>query len=162
MPPIKIKEEWQNIISQIFAEELEFDPAQVERFFVNNLVQRTLAHLVGQGDVKSIPIRATSAGGLIVSPIGTGFEHNETLSDVDVSDNNWHDRVFAQIVSRVDVMVTFFDGKIRRRPRADAAWEGEIKVPKNSFRSFDCSTQGLQIHNVNAGENPVFEIVGWY
>lgn len=155
-------EVWQDLKEKNFLEDLSLSPEFVKKFFVTNLVGRTLAHIVGKSDTGAVMVEATPAGELKVAMAGSAIAHNETLGDVDVSDNNWHDRIFTQIVTTVDVLVTGFDGKIRRRPTAGAAWEGEITVPKNSMRSFDCSTQGLQVHNVNAGENPVFEIAGWY
>jgi len=162
MPLIKTFEQWQNLISSEFLEDIELDPAQVERFFVNNLVTRTLAHLVGQADRSGVLLKATAGGILKVAGTGTGFEHNESLADVDLSDNAWHDMTFAQIISRVDVFVESFDMLIKRRLTADMAWEGEIKVPKNSMYSFDCTTQALSCKNTAAAENPAFQIIGWY
>lgn len=77
MPPVTTKEIWQNLISPAFAENIEFDPEYVERFFVSNLVQRTLAHLVGQGKNAGIKIRATEGGALVVAATATAFEDNE-------------------------------------------------------------------------------------
>jgi len=154
-------EVWQNLLENYFREDVSFDPEFVDRFFVSNRVQRTLAHLVGQADTEAVRVRATAAGELIVAPTGTGYEHNESIAKFTVADA-YAEKTFAQVVSRLDVTTWTYGIIIKRRPTASAGYEGEIEIPANTMYSFDCSTQAISVKNATAGSNASCQIVGWY
>ena len=160
MPPIKTTEEWQNLVSQVFGEDVELDPAQVERFFVTNLVGRSLAHLVGQGKTSAKLIRATEAGAAVTAPTATAFEDYD-LEQVTFADDNADDVEFSQVVSRVDI--TIWTNPVLFRLSPDGTrWGGWIEQNADSAYSFDCNVTKLQIKNKNAGSNARYQIVGWY
>lgn len=161
MGKITVEEAWQNLKEKFFLEDVKLDPKFVERFFVSNLVQRTLAHLVGQSDLAAVPIRATAAGELKVAPTGTGFEHNETIAKFAVADG-YAEKSFAQVVSRIDITTWSFGVIIKRKPTAGAGYEGEIELPADIMYSFDCSTYEISVKNATPGSNASCQIVGWY
>ena len=162
MPPIKVTELWQNLISQVFGEDIEFDPEDVERFFVNNLVQRTLAHLVGQGRDKGIRIRATEAGALVVASTGTAIEDNETVTATIVA-AAVEEEELSQVCSVVDITIWDFDVLLRRSPDG-VRWGGWIERPADSDYSFDASCLKFEIKNkdTDGSHDARYQIVGWY
>jgi len=160
MPPIKIFEQWQNLISSEFLERMQMDPAQVERFFVNNLVQRTLAHVVAQGHARAIPVRSTEAGALIVAPTATAIEDSEVAAAT-FPDDDPDDIVFSPLTCRVDM--TIWTNPVLFRLSPDGVrWGDWIEVNADSAYSFDCNVTRLQIKNKNPGSNARYQIVGWY
>jgi len=62
----------QEIRENRFLEPLTFIPEQVRKFFVNNVFQRTLSHLVGWTGEKSVMVACLSDGTLKVSSQATG------------------------------------------------------------------------------------------
>ena len=158
---IIVREVWQNLRENFFRENVKLDPEYAERFFVTNLVQRSLAHLVGQADQESVRIRATAAGELKVAPTGTGYEHNQTIPKFTVA-NDYAEKTFAQVVSRLDITAWDYGIIIKRRPTATAGYEDEIELVANVVYSFDCSTQAVSVKNAAAGSNASCQIVGWY
>ena len=160
MPPIKTTEVWQNLISQVFAEDIEFDPEAVQRFFVNNLVQRTLAHLVGQGKKKGIPIRATEAGALVVAMTGLAFEDSK-VSSATFTDDDADQIVYTHVVSRIDV--TIWTNPVLMRLSPDGTrWGDWIERNADSEYSLDCAVSKLEIKNKTPGSNARYQLVGWY
>jgi len=161
MAKITVEEVWQNLIENYFKEDVSLDPEFVERFFVSNIVQRSLAHVVGKTDSGAVRIRATSAGELKVAPSGTGYEHNQTIAKFTVADA-YAEKIFSQVVSRVDITTWSFGIIIKRKPIAGAGYEGEIEIPANTMYSFDCSTIYVSVKNATPGSNASCQIVGWY
>jgi len=155
------KQIWQDLKESFFKEDAALDPEYIERFYTSNLVQRTLAHLVGQADKYAVRIKATSAGELKVAPSGTGYEHNETIAKFSVGDS-YTTKTFSQVVSRVDITTWDYAIIIQRRPTATSGWEDAIQIPANTHYSFDCSTQALNVKNATAGQTASCQIVGWY
>lgn len=161
MADIVVREVWQNLIENYFREDVKLDPDYVERFFVSNKVQRSLAHLVGQTDEAAVRIRATAAGELKVAPTGAGYEHNLTIDKFAVADA-YAEKTFTRVVSRVDITTWSFGIVIKRKPTAGAGYEGEIEIPANTMYSFDCSTIYISVKNAVPGSNASCHIVGWY
>lgn len=162
MPPIDKFEAWQDLISQVFAENIGFDPEAVQRFFVNNLVQRTLAHLVGQGKNKGIPIRATEAGALVVAGTGLAIEDNETVAGTVVA--TAEDPVeFSHVCSVVEVWTWDFECYFRRSPDG-VRWGGWIELRADMMYPYDASTKNIEIKNkdTDGSHDTRYQIVGWY
>lgn len=70
--PAEIEE--QEIKENHFLEDLTFVKEQVRKWFVNNIVQRALSHLVGWTGTKAIMLRCTSDGRLRVTTEVIGKE----------------------------------------------------------------------------------------
>ena len=160
MPPIKVEEIWQDLISQVFAEDIELDPEAVKRFFVNNLVQRTLAHLVGQGRNRGIPILATEAGALKVAEAGGGTSRYETLPKAAITDTV-QTKTFDNVCSRVDV--TTWDKPVILQLSDDGTTFGEdIVVNAGVFYSIDQSVKAVKYKNETTDGNATLQLVGFY
>jgi len=154
------REEQQQIRELHFIENLKFLPQYVENFFVNNIVQRSLAHLVGWTGKRARMLICTSAGILKVAPIGTGFEHAEVHSANAVY-NNYHDLAFANECSRWDIWV--YENPIMiKQKNAIGVWEGETELPADSFFSFDCYAQSIEVKNVTSGDLVHCQVRGYY
>jgi len=158
---ITVTELWQNLKEKYFKEDIELSPEFVEEFFVSNMVQRTLAHVVGQSDQAAVRIRATAAGELKVAPSGTGYEHNETIAKFTVADA-YAEKTLSRVCSRIDITTWNYGIIIKRQPTTAAGYEGEIEIPANTMYSFDCSTIYISVKNATPGSNASCQIVGWY
>ncbi len=160
MPPIKTTETWQNLISQVFREDIKFDPEDVERFFVNNLVQRTLAHVVGQGRERGITILATEAGALKVAEAGGGTSRYETLPKAAITDT-LQKKEFTRVCCRVDV--TTWDKPVILQLSDDGVTFGaDIVVNAGVFYSIDQSVKAVKYKNEAADGNATLQLVGFY
>lgn len=160
MPPIKTTEVWQNLISQVFAEEIKLDPEDVQRFFVNNLIQRTLAHLVGQGKKKAIPIRSTEAGALVVAMTGLAFE-DQQVDATTFPDDEADQIVYTHVVSRIDITIWTNPVLLRLSPDG-TRWGDWIERNADSEYSFDCAVTKLEIKNKTPTQNARYQLIGWY
>lgn len=160
MPPIKTFEVWQNLISQTFLEQIGFDPKYVDRFFVNNLVQRTLAHLVGQGRNKGIQIKSTEGGALVVAPTATAIEENQVFTHTFETSAS-KTETFSQVVLRIDMTIWTKPVLFRHSPDG-TRWGGWIEVNADSAYCFDCNVTKIEIKNKVGAENARYQIVGWY
>ncbi len=154
-------EVWQNLIDNRLAENVDTDPKSPARYFVNNLFQRCLCHLVGRSDLTAVMLKATAAGELKVATSGTGFEHNDTIAKFAVADA-YAEKSFAQVVSRVDITVWTFGVIIKRIFADGGAYEDEIELVANTLYSFDCSTYKISVKNATPGSNASCQLVGWY
>jgi len=154
------REEQQQIRELHFIENLKFLPQYVENFFVSNIVQRALSHLVGWTGTHSRMLICTSGGILKVAPTGAGFEH---LTDHKVTGSdsykyiNWD----TNPVSRIDIWVKNADAVIGIKNNV-GVYEGEIELEAGSFYSMDVTAFGFRYKNKNAGQNTFLQIVGWY
>jgi len=160
MADIPIKEEHQNLIEQL-NEGLNLDPKYIQRFFITNLVTRSIAYLMAFDVTSDFPvkIRATSDGSLKVATTGIAYEHNQTLKGT-CSDTE-QELTFNQVVSRVDIWVKDND-MIISRSYDGLTYEDEIEISAGSFYSFDCKTKSIKVKNAVSGANATYQIVGWY
>ena len=155
---IKIEEMLQNIRERLL-EDMDFDPKQVRRFFVSNIFVRALAHLIVWTSRGAMRAKGTAAGILKVAPIGSGFEHNWTTRGT--VDGEWLNIYFPSLASRVDIWIWDEDAHICRLA-SGVSFDPYIEIPANSFYSFDCVTQTLQIRHATGGINCRYQIVAWY
>jgi len=154
------REEHQQIRELHFIENLKFLPQYVENFYVNNIIQRSLAHLVGWTGKRARMLICTSAGILKVAPTGAGFEH-VTDHRVTGADSYQYLDWTANPVSRIDIWVYDADAVIGHR-NSLGVYEGEIELEAGSFYSMDVVAYGLRYKNKTAGQNTRLQVVGWY
>lgn len=69
-----VEEVYQIIKDLDFIEDLNLSPEQVKRFFVSNVVQRTLSHLFGYTGKSWLPINISESGKLETLSAGGGFD----------------------------------------------------------------------------------------
>jgi len=154
------REEQQQIRELHFIENLKFLPQYVENFFVNNIVQRSLAHLVGWTGKRARMLICTSAGILKVAITGWGYEHPKDHR-VTASDSyqylDWTDTP----VNRVDVWV--YDQPVVIGIRNElGVYEGEIELDAGARESFLVTAYGLRYKNKISGFASRLQVIGWY
>ena len=156
----EVQEQIQDILENFFLEDLELSPEFVKKFFVSNLVQRTLAHVVGQGRTRGIPILATEAGALKVAEAGGGTSRYETLPKAAITDD-YQTKTFTQVCCRVDV--TTWDKPVILQLSDDGTAFGEdIVVNAGVFYSIDQSVKVVKYKNEAADGNATLQLVGFY
>jgi len=75
-----IKRIWQKIRSEnIFETDLEFEPKYVPWVYMENIIQRTLSRMVGQGPYGPVTIKTTADGSLAVVQRGGAFDDYEKI-----------------------------------------------------------------------------------
>jgi len=153
-------EVWQDLKEPFFLEDLELSPESVRNFFVSNLLQRTLAHVVGQGRTRGIPIGATEAGALKVAVSGGGTSLYETLAKAAITDA-LQKKEFTQVCSRVDVTTWDFD-VILQLSDDGVTFGDDIVVNAGVFYSIDQSVKAVKYKNGTAGSNATLQLVGFY
>ena len=154
------KEVWQDLKEPFFLEGLELSPEFVEKFFVNNLVQRTLAHVVGQGRTKGLTIGATEAGALKVAVSGGGTSLYETLAKGAITDA-LQSKEFTHVCSQVDVTTWDFD-VILQLSDDGVTFGNDIVVNAGVFYSIDQSVKAVKYKNGTPGSNATLQLVGFY
>lgn len=158
--PVTPREEHQEIDEIHFKENLRFLPGYVSKFFISNLVQRTLAHLVGWTGIQSIMLRCTSAGVLKTAEVGTGFEYNDTKRGF--TEDTWSaDVIFDEKVSRIDIWV--FDNAMSfKRANELEVYNDDIELEAGQTYSFDCVTSKIAVKSRDPGLSAKYQIVGWW
>ena len=59
-------------------EDLDFEPELIRSWYTSNILQRTIARMVGWTGIKCMMLRCTGAGILKTAETGAGFEFNDT------------------------------------------------------------------------------------
>jgi len=159
--PITVERVDQYIDENFLEEDLRFVPEQQRRFFVSNLIQRTLATLVGWTGLRFRRLRFTSAGVLKTAPIGAGFEWMDVKTGTTAA--AWSPTInFDEPVSRIDIRVETADIDIRFISPLGTPMDS-IKVLVNTFRSIDLATRGFQVRNAGGGATPGdYEVTGYW
>lgn len=76
----ELKEAWQKIqAALVFEEDLDLDPKLLKHLFVNNIIQRSLARIYGQGPSGPKAVKVTEDGSLAVVQRGGAFDDYERL-----------------------------------------------------------------------------------
>jgi len=156
---IKVEETIQNVRENLL-EDMDFDPSQVRRFFVSNIIGRVFAHLIGWTGARAMRLLCTGAGILKVAPLGTGFEHNDTKAG-NAPDSYGTALTFDQICSRVDIFI-WDNPAMVKRSLDGTIYDDEFEVPAGGFYSFDCVTHSINIKNKTATSVARYQIIGWW
>jgi len=135
---------------------LNLDPEFVIESVVGTDFSRVLAHLVAQTGSRSIILRATSDGRLLVATAGGAFEvygtEEGTAADA-FSVPNTYDQVNAQYVT--DILIETHPAIVSFRD-VNGVYGDEKRVPVG-FSSFDLVHYGMRIRNRGAGNDAVYE-----
>lgn len=158
--PINVEEEFQNLIANWLRVNIDADPKQVSRFFISNIFQHTIAHVVGRGPESSIPIEATSAGELKVAAVGVGLESYDYTAHTAVDDNAI-DVTFAEVVSSIDLIVEDQNAEVRFSSNG-TTWLDWFTLKAGEAFKRDIVINKLEIKNTGAGLNHVARIWGYY
>lgn len=136
---------------------LQLEPEFIAEFEVNTEFTRAIAHVAGQTANRSIMIRATSDGRLLVAAAGTSMEiyHVETGNAPDAY-NAGSTFEQANAIYTTDILIEDFAAEISFRNLA-AVW-GDEKIIPVGFASIDFIHYGIRIQNRGAGDVAAYQI----
>ena len=150
----------QRVESQDLFEDLVLDPPQVPWIFLDNIITRVLARMVGQGPYGPVVAKCTEDGSLAVVARGGAFsrylvkEGNATDAGVEVD--------LGAKVSRIDIF-TYDNAAIYKLARDEVIALGdEIELFKDSFYSLDVYTRRIWVKNKTPGLTARYRFIGWY
>jgi len=125
---------------------LNLEPEYVKELEIGTDFSRTLSHLVGQTGSRSIVIRATSDGRLMVAAAATAMEVYlvETGAAPDAFNAG---STFVQVnaIYSTDILIELNDLTIQFRNQA-GVWGDNISCPVG-FRAFDFIHYGIRVQN---------------
>ena len=108
----KVPEELiQQIMDKDFLEDIGFEPEYMNKWFVSNIVQRTLSHLFVQSANGSVRLQGTIAGYLKVTSMGASLDNEESFSYT--AEAAEETQLFTQPVAQVKVDLTAGDAQIK-------------------------------------------------
>jgi hypothetical protein len=151
---------YQVIQSENLFGEIDAEPRYIRKWYVDNIITRTLARIVGQGPYGPVPAKCTADGSLAVVARGGAFDHyvvkNGTASDEGVI------QTFDEVVSRIDIFIYDNPAIVQLRRDLVIAMGDDIELFKNSFYSLDVYTKQVKIRNQTAGANARYRLIGWF
>ncbi|RLC82195.1 MAG: hypothetical protein DRJ03_19385 [Chloroflexi bacterium] len=130
------------------------------RINISNTIQNTIAFIAGRTNKGFKHARITAEGAIYVTPVGGGFDRNETKAG-NAPDSYGSAIPFSKECGRVDVFV-FDNAALLKRSRDGVTWDDEFELPADSFYSFDATTKEFKIKNKTAGSTARYSVVGWY
>jgi len=138
---------------------LDLEPKFVTEFEVSTDFTRTLAHVVGRTGNRSIIIKATSDGRLLVAAAGTSMEIYAVEGELAAPDAYDAGSTFEQILPMyvTDILVETNDGTISFRNQA-GVWGDDIALPVG-FHSKDFIHYGIRFQNRVGAAVARYEIV---
>lgn len=155
-----IKRVVQRIQSQNLFEELDFDPKYVPWMFIDNVIQRAYALILGQGPMGPRRVKVTDDGALYVAGMGGAYTRNVN-KDGAAPDDYDAAIVFTNPVGRLDLF-TYDNKMVFKRSFNNIDWDDEITLFKDSFYSFDAVTKAFKVKNKVALSVANYIAVGWY
>jgi len=158
--PITPEERYQILQQPGLSEDLELGPESTTPWYVNNILTRTLARILGWTGSRFLLLRCTSAGVLKTAPTASGIEWNDTKKGY-ASDTWSADLVFDSTVAKVDVWVWENDMEIQFK-NPSGLWDDAIEIGAGMFFSFDRTTTAVRVRNKISGLNARYQIVGWW
>ena len=139
---VDLRQVWQRIKSEkIFETDLEFEPGYVPWVFIENVIQRTLSRMVGQGPYGPVTVKCTKEGNLAVVSRGGAFDDYERLEYVYTAAKETHTFTFAQQVERIDIFT--YSDRIDYQLTRDLikSFGDKIELFEDSFYSLDFYTK---------------------
>lgn len=139
------EEVWQKIKSENQWEvDLDLDPEKIPWIYIGNIIQRSLARMIGQGPKGPVTVRCTEEGNLAVVSRGGAFDDYERLEDSfdDVGDTI--ELEFAQRVERIDIFT--YGGVVDYQLTRDLVkdYGAKIQLFEDSFYSLDFYTRRVK------------------
>jgi len=142
---VTLEQVWQKIKSEnIFETDLEFEPGYVPLVFMSNVIQRTLARMVGQGPYGPVTVKCTKEGNLAVVSRGGAFDDYERMEHVYTAAKEIHTFTFAQQVERIDIFT--YSDRVDYQLTRDLikAFGDKIELFEDSFYSLDFYIKRIQ------------------
>lgn len=155
-----IKRIVQRIQSEKMFEDLDLDPKYLPWLYLDNVIQRVFARVMGMGPYGPVTIKCNEEGSLYVAGLGGAYTRNETKQG-NCPDAYGAPVEFSAPMGRVDI--TIFDNKaVLKRSRDGVTVDDEIELFKDCFYSIDCNTLQVWLKNYTALSVARYQLVGWY
>lgn len=122
---------------KLFETDLEFEPKYVPWVYVENIIQRTLARMVGQGPLGPVTVKCTKEGNLAVVSRGGAFDDYQRMEHVYTAAKEEHTFIFAQQVERIDIFT--YSDRVDYQLTRDLIkpFGDKIELFEDSFYSLD-------------------------
>lgn len=135
---------YQKIASEDLFENLKLDPAYLPWLFIDNIIQRVFARMVGQGPTGPVVVRCTKEGSLSVVQRGGAFDDYERQDYTYTVINEVKEFTFSRQVERIDLFT--YNGKVDYELSRDLVKAYGAKIPlfEDSFYSLDFYTQRVR------------------
>lgn len=159
--PVRVEESAQRLKEQLNAS-LELEPEFVREFFIDNIVKRVVAYLMGWNYATGEPTKLSlnPDGSLRVSITAAPSSVNETFTGEGTDE--W--ALIFSILGLAQVVDIWVDGAplLFQRSVDGATWQDAFEVKANSFYSFQASTKAMRVKNASEGQSGTYQIVIWY
>jgi len=150
----------QRIRSEDLFENLDFDPKYLPWLFVDNLIVRAMARMIGQGPDGPKVVKCTADGSLAIVAKGGAFSRYLVSEGTGTDAGATVD--LGQQVSRIDLF-TYDNGANYKLSRDLVVPLGDvIELFKDSFYSLDVYTRRIWVQNKTPGANCRYRFIGWY
>jgi hypothetical protein len=139
------KRVFQKIKSEkIFEQDLEFEPSYVPWVYVENIIQRVLARMVGQGPYGPVTVKCTKDGSLAVVARGGAFDDYERQEFAFSLAGEVKEFTLTQQVERIDIFT--YSDRIEYQLTRDLikAYGDKIELFEDSFYSLDFYTRKIK------------------
>lgn len=139
------KEIFQKIKSENqWEDDLELDPENIPWIYIGNIIQRTLARIIGQGPYGPVTVKCTKEGSLAVVTRGGAFDDYEKLEHVFTAAGQTNEFEFTQQLERIDIFT--FSDRIDYQLTRDLikAYGDKIELFEDSFYSLDFQTRKVK------------------
>ena len=139
------KRVFQKIKSEkIFEQDLEFEPSYVPWVYIENVIQRVLARMVGQGPFGPVTVKCTKDGSLAVVGRGGAFDDYERQEFAFSSAGQEKEFTLAQQVERIDIFT--YSDRIEYQLTRDLVkpYGSKIELFEDSFYSLDFYTKKVK------------------
>ena len=139
------KEIFQKIKSEnLWEADLDLDPENIPWVYIGNIIQRSLARIVGQGPHGPVTVKCTKEGNLAVVSRGGAFDDYERLEHVFTAAGQTNTFTFAQQVERIDIF-TYSDRIDYQLARDLIKTLGDkVELFEDSFYSLDFYTRKVK------------------
>jgi len=134
----------QRIQSENLFENLNLDPKYLPWLYVDNVILRVFARMVGQGPMGPIVAKCTKDGSLAVVQRGGAFDDYERQDYTFTVVNEVKEFTFSRQVERIDLFT--YEGKVDYQLSRDLVKPYGSKIPlfEDSFYSLDFYTQRVK------------------
>lgn len=129
---------------KIFEQDLEFEPSYVPWVYIENIILRVLARMVGQGPFGPVTVKCTKDGSLAVVARGGAFDDYERQEFAFSSAGQVKEFTLAQQVERIDIFT--YSDRVEYQLTRDLikAYGSKIELFEDSFYSLDFYTRKVK------------------
>ena len=151
---------FQRITSENLFGEIDAEPRYIRKWYIDNVLTRTLARIVGQGPYGPVAARCTADGSLAVVARGGAFDSYVVKEGT--ADDTGITETFTDVVSRLDIFIFDNPALVQLRRDLVITLGDDIELFKDSFYSLDVYTKQVKIRNKTGGAKARYRLIGWF